>query len=302
MNFTTTNTTNTKKTIVGSILIDRSGSMGSILPTLITSLHSFINETKETAEDAEECYFRISTFSTTRSVVYPVSPPYNSDFGDLNAVDTNKINFKTYGSTKLVDSAIEELNILSEKLDTLKDKDIMSWFVLLTDGEDNMSTFGHYDLKNKITKLKEKNVHCIFMGANIDAIKTGERFGFGMDQSIQVDMNVVTDETTAPIYQGFRSLSQNITDSLHGNNPDMSFSTMQRTTSAPSHFTTQNTLQIPPLLQIPRYNNNSILTPPAMTRQTAVRLDDNNSILTPPAITRQTAVRLDDNNNVQRTI
>ena len=73
-------------------------------------------------------------------------------------------------------------------------------------------------------------------------------------------------------------------------------------TSAPSHFTTQNTLQIPPLLQIPRYNNNSILTPPAMTRQTAVRFDDNNSILTPPAITRQTAVRLDDNNNVQRTI
>lgn len=259
----------TKKTIIGTILIDRSGSMVKILPTLITSLHSFIDETKQTAEEAEECYFRIATFSTTRNVVYPLSPTHNNDFGELNEIDNKNIKFNTYGSTRLVDSAIEELDILSNKLDEFENKDVLSWFVLLTDGEDNISTFGHYDLKNKIKQLKEKKVHCIFMGANIDAIKTGEQFGFNSDQTIQVDMDVRDDETTAPLFQSFRAISQNMSLSLNNEDEDMSFSTLQRSTSAPSHFVdrTQTQRQSPT-------QNTTVLQAPQLTRQHRVVFDE----------------------------
>ena len=226
----------TKKTIIGTILIDRSGSMENILPTLITSLHSFIDETKQTAEEAEECYFRIATFSTTRNVVYPLSPTHNNDFGELNEIDNKNIKFNTYGSTRLVD---------------------------------NISTFGHYDLKNKIKQLKEKKVHCIFMGANIDAIKTGEQFGFNSDQTIQVDMDVRDDETTAPLFQSFRAISQNMSLSLNNEDEDMSFSTLQRSTSAPSHFVdrTQTQRQSPT-------QNTTVLQAPQLTRQHRVVFDD----------------------------
>ena len=257
----------TKKTIVGTILIDRSGSMSSILSTLITSLHSFIDETKQTAENAQQCYFRIATFSTTRNVVYP--PMNNTYFGELRAVDNDTIRFNTYGCTRLIDSAIEEIDILSNKLDELENKNILSWFVLLTDGEDNMSVSNNDLLKTKVNEIKEKGVHCIFMGANIDAIKTGEQYGFNSEQTLQVDMDVHEDQTNAPLYTSFRAISQNMTQTLNNDDLDMSFSTIQRTTSAPSHFTnrTQTIRQSP-------IENNTIIQPPQITRQHAVALDE----------------------------
>ena len=263
------NTQNTKKTIVGSILVDRSGSMSSILPTLINSLHSFIDETKQTAKDAEQSYFRISTFSTTRNVLYPPTPMNNPYFGELNAVDNNTIKFNTYGCTRLIDSAIEELDILSNKLDELKNKNVLSWFVLLTDGEDNMSVSINDSLKDKVNEIKEKGVHCIFMGANIDAIKSGEQYGFNSEQTLQVDMDVHEDQTNAPLYTSFRAISQNMTQTFYDDTQDMSFSTVQRTTSAPSHFTdrTQTIRQSP-------IENNTIIQPPQITRQHAVVLDE----------------------------
>ena len=230
------NTENTQKTIVGSILVDRSGSMSVILPTLIKSLHTFVDETKQTAENAEQCYFRIATFSTTRNVVYPPTPINNNHFGELKNVDNNIIRFNTYGSTRLIDSAIEEIDILYNKLDELENKNILSWFVLLTDGEDNMSESNNELLKTKVNEIKEKGVHCIFMGANIDAIKTGEQYGFSIGQTIQVDMDVYDDDTTTPLYTSFRAISDNMTQTLNDDSLDMSFSTVQRTTSAPSHF------------------------------------------------------------------
>ena len=247
------NTENTQKTIVGTILVDRSGSMSVILPTLIKSLHTFIDETKQTAENAEGCYFRLSTFSTTRNVVFPTNPPNNNHFGELKSLNNTDINFNTYGCTRLIDSAIEEIDILSDKLDELNDKDIMSWFVLLTDGDDNVSICNNDELKDKVKEIREKGVHCIFMGANIDAIKSGEQYGFNPEQTIQVDMDVYDDETSTPLYTSFRAISDNMTQTLNDDSLDMSFSTVQRTTSAPSYFiNTQNTLPQEP-------NNNELI-------------------------------------------
>lgn len=107
------------------------------------------------------------------------------------------------------------------------------------------------------------------MGANIDAIKTGEQYGFNSEQTLQVDLDVHEDQTNAPLYTSFRAISQNMTQTLNNDDQDMSFSTIQRTTSAPSHFTnrTQTIRQSP-------IENNTIIQPPQITRQHADTLDE----------------------------
>lgn len=232
--------TDTKnKTIIGTVLVDRSGSMHDILPTLLKSLHSFIDETKQTAKQAKQAYFRLSTFSVTRNVIFPIE--YNNKkFGDIETLDTKDVNFHTYGCTRLIDSAIEEVDILESKLNELDDDDVMSWFVLLTDGEDNLSQKPSLVLSDKIKALKEKGVCCMFMGANIDAIKTGNNLGFGVDNSLQVDLNLSEDFDSAPLTQGFRAISDNITQNFMDSSHDSSFSTTQRVSSAPSIFANLN--------------------------------------------------------------
>ena len=140
--------------------------------------------------------------------------------------------FRSYGCTKLIDSAIQEADVLNKKLDELAEEDTMSWFVLLTDGEDNLSNHDSKILKDKINTLKERGVCCMFMGANIDAIKTGVDFGFEESHSLQVDLNVVQDIDSAPLMSGFRAVSDNITQTFYDDTFDSSFSTMQRTASS----------------------------------------------------------------------
>jgi len=255
-------TAQSKKTIVGSILLDRSGSMNSILPVLIKGLQTFIDETKGTATRAEECYFRLTTFSDYKDVYFPEKTNETTRFGNIENLNTEDLNFTTLGCTRLVDSAIEEANILQEKINELNDKIIMSWFVLLTDGIDNVSRKSHTILKEKIEKLKENNVNCIFMGANIDAIKTGDIYGFDVDKSIQFDTNTTENEEDAPLYQGFRSLSDNVTQTFNDESQDMSFSTLQRSVSAPTQFN-------------PRSNENQSFQSslPTLVRHVAEELD-----------------------------
>lgn len=72
----------------------------------------------------------------------------------------------------------------------------------------------------------------MFMGANIDAIKTGVDFGFEESHSLQVDLNVVQDIDSAPLMSGFRAVSDNITQTFFDDTFDSSFSTMQRSMSS----------------------------------------------------------------------
>jgi hypothetical protein len=223
-------------TVVGTVLVDRSGSMNSILPTLLKSLHSFLDEIKQTSSYSVKTYFRLSTFSVTRYTVFPVGG--RNEFGDIKTLNNDDIQFNTYGCTRLIDSAIEEVDLLNTKLDELHGHDTMSWFVLLTDGEDNLSQTPSLDLRDKIKALKERGVSCMFMGANIDAIQTGSQFGFEEGQSLQIELddNQDQDINMAPLSQGFRAVSDNITSTMFDDTHDSSFSTMQRISSAPNMF------------------------------------------------------------------
>ena len=94
----------------------------------------------------------------------------------------------------------------------------------------------------------------MFMGANIDAIKNGIDFGFEESHSLQVELNVVQYIDSAPLMSGFRAVSDNITQTFFDDTFDSSFSTMQRTYSAPNM---NNTLDD---------NIDFDTTPPTLTR------------------------------------
>lgn len=225
------------KTIVGSVLIDRSGSMEFILPTLIKALKSFIDEITLRASVAKECQFRLTTFSNAKEVQFPS----NKLMFDNIATFGEDLEFKANGCTRLVDSAIEEANILSKRLDELKEAgaEVNSWFIVLTDGDDNHSKANSSDLKEKILSLKEKGVSCVLIAANINAEEYGKFFGFDSTKSVQVDMDTRENDDTnlpPPLFQCFRALSQNIADNMEDDKRDIGFSHLQRTASAPSRF------------------------------------------------------------------
>jgi hypothetical protein len=228
------------KTIVGSILVDCSLSMELILPTLITSLKTFIDEIKSHESTSSNCYFRLSTFSNKRNNIFPNTLDSNS-FGNIKDIGKDHVKFKTQGCTRLHDSAIEEIDILSDKLHSLKGENVKSWFVLLTDGYDNMSASYASVLEEKVIDLKKRDVNCIFMGANIDAKKHAAFFGFDESKTVQVDLNVHENHMDAPLFQCFRALSDNITQVIENDLYNMEFTPVQRAQSAPSHFNTQKT-------------------------------------------------------------
>lgn len=226
------------KTILGSVLIDRSGSMEFILPTLINALKSFIDEITLRASVAKECQFRLTTFSNTKEVYFPS----NKLMFDNIATFGEDLEFEANGCTRLVDSAIEEANILSKRLDELKEAgaEVNSWFIVLTDGEDNDSKARSSDLKRKILSLKENGVSCVLIAANINADHYGKFFGFDSTKSVQVDMDVRENDDInlpPPLFQCFRALSQNIADNMEDDRRDIGFSHLQRAASAPSRFT-----------------------------------------------------------------
>ena len=250
------------KTIVGSVLIDRSGSLEFILPTLIEALKTFIHEIRLRASVSKECQFRLTTFSNKKEVYFP--PNEEQMFDDIGAV--SDLEFEANGCTRLIDSAIEEVNVLSKRLDQLEEAgaDVTSWFIVLTDGDDNHSKANSSALKEKIVSLKERGVSCVLIAANINAEEHGKFFGFDSTKSVQVDMDVrEEDQLDAPLSQCFRALSQNIADNMEDDTRPVEFTYLQRAASAPSHFTIDTQKQAP----VAKSNTDYIDIPPPVLRR-----------------------------------
>lgn len=284
---TTYTMSSNNKTVVGSVLIDRSASMEYILPTLIDALKSFIDEIRLRASVAKECQFRLTTFSNTKQVNFPPneSSPLGREliFDDIGAVFQEDLAFEASGCTRLIDSAIEEVDILSKRLAELNETgaDTNSWFIVLTDGDDNKSSSPARELKRKIESLKEKGVKCILIAANINAADYGELYGFDSTKSVQVDMDVHADNLDAPLVQCFRALSQNIAENMEDDTRDVGFSYLQRAASAPSHFTIDTQPQIPAQRLYRHFD------PPPVLRRTQNHASDYDDDLKPPALLRR---------------
>lgn len=296
----------TKQISVGTALVDTSGSMIGILNGLVTGLKELIQDRQKQATDKNiETSFRLATFDSVAKQILPKIDDekvvYGTDFMNISDVDSNAIDLQADGATRLVDTALYEINLLIERKKQIEKEnddcecDIRAWFFLLTDGDDNMSHQPVRKLHEAIEIAKSKhNIQCIFLGANQDAIKTGARFGFNTDQSLTFGGEAGYDpDLPMPVLSAMRCVSQNLTQMEENDaNTVPAFTHLQRHSSAPHRMETNlDATQYPPMTEHGRL--------PMLRRANAQVLDDIDEYdLAPPqGLTRAVAQVLTDDDD-----
>lgn len=154
------------RTLVG-VVLDRSGSMSSVLKDTIGGFNSFVENQRETNQDQ---VYVITQFDTEYEV--------RQDGVELDDVEVlTKKNYVPRGGTALLDAMGQTIHSMDAIL--AKDKSIQqALLVVLTDGEENSSKeFTRDQVFALISEREKTNWEFAFLGAGQDAISQGHKLG-----------------------------------------------------------------------------------------------------------------------------
>ena len=158
------------------MILDRSGSMGHLVNDTIGGYNSFIEDQQE--EDGEALLTTV-LFDNHYEVLH-------------NGVDIQKVrpltrrDYFTRGTTALMDAIGKTINSVQNRIDWMNENEKPSRviFVITTDGAENASReFSQGQIKKMIERQTELGWQFIFLGANIDAVKTARGYGLS-EQSV----------------------------------------------------------------------------------------------------------------------
>lgn len=158
------------------VVLDRSGSMGSIAPATVEGFNKFLLEQQNSEGEA---FITLIQFDDRYELNYqgiPVKEAAPLILGE---------SFKPRGGTALLDAigkTIEELKT---------DRDVV--FVIITDGEENQSRTYKREAINKMIEslTEEEGWKFLFLAANQDAIRTGSGLGIKASNSMTYSANDV---------------------------------------------------------------------------------------------------------------
>lgn len=158
------------------MILDRSGSMGGLESDTIGGCNSMMTKQRE-AEG--EVLVSTVLFDDRIEVLYDRVP--------LDKVPqmTDK-EYYVRGCTALLDAVGRAIHHIGSVHKYIREEDRpeKTIFVIITDGLENASREYSYDrVKQMVGQQKEKGWEFLFLGANIDAIKTAGRFGIGADRA-----------------------------------------------------------------------------------------------------------------------
>ncbi|MBQ6119214.1 MAG: VWA domain-containing protein [Clostridia bacterium] len=158
-------------------ILDRSGSMASLVSDTIGGYNSLIE--KQKTEEGEAAITTV-LFDDQYDVVCE-----NVDIGKVEPM-TNKVYFAR-GMTALLDAIGKTVNTVAARQQTAVASAVpaKTVVVIMTDGMENASKEYHYaDVKALIERQqKEFGWEFLFMGANIDAIGVAGKMGISADRS-----------------------------------------------------------------------------------------------------------------------
>lgn len=190
-----------KKDLVEMVFIlDRSGSMSGLESDTIGGFNSLIEKQKNTPGEA-----LVSTvlFDDRFDVIHNRIP-----INDIQPM--TKETYFVRGTTALLDAMGRSIAKMIQVYRTLKEeeKPEKTLFIITTDGMENASKeFTHQHIKTLIDHQKEGyQWEFIFLGANIDAMKTAKAFGIHEDRVA----NYHSDEVGTKL--NYRVLSQTISN------------------------------------------------------------------------------------------
>lgn len=180
------------------VIVDRSGSMGSIKNDMVGGLDAFF---AEQAKDEGVTLVDYVQFDDTYEVVFTDRP-----VADAKAV------LEPRGMTALLDAVGKGATDLGKKLAKLPEarRPGNVIVVVVTDGYENASReWNAAGVKALIKEQEEKwNWTFTFLGANMDAVAIGASFGFSTDYSMTYD--------TANVGAMTASLASNVTRTKGG--------------------------------------------------------------------------------------
>lgn len=180
-------------------ILDKSGSMSGLEKDTIGGYNSMLEQQRKVDG---ECIITTVLFDNRYELLH--------DRIDSRAI--RPITEKEYfvgGSTALLDAVGKTIHkIGTVQKNTAEDyraEKVM--FVIITDGEENASrSYSAMQVKKMIRQQKERyGWEFIFLGANIDAVTTAERFGIDADRAV----DYVPDEKGTEL--NFRMMSETVT-------------------------------------------------------------------------------------------
>ena len=164
-----------------ALVLDASGSMGSLRATTIESLKKFFDGLK-----SEEDKTLLDVWQFDDEV------KHLTDSADLNAGAPQTLeNYTIGGCTALYDAICTGIDDLGRKFAAMPEADRPDGviFAILTDGFENASrTFTRKDVKERIEHQSTKySWEFRFLAANQDAITTGRDFGLAAESCVTFD-------------------------------------------------------------------------------------------------------------------
>jgi uncharacterized protein YegL len=161
-------------------IIDRSGSMGSMIDTAINGFNEFIQEQQTVEGNA-----LVSTVLFSSGMNF-----YNKLYENIDIKECfllNKQNYTTGGMTALYDAIGKAIDDEIDQLGSLpkEERPSKTLCVILTDGYENKSEkFNKDSIREKISEMKEDfNWEFIFLAANEEASLTAETMGISKGNS-----------------------------------------------------------------------------------------------------------------------
>lgn len=166
-------------------ILDKSGSMHSLVNDTIGGFNSMLNKQKE---EAGEAYVTTVLFSDSSTTIHDRLPI--SKVPEMTTKD-----YWASGCTALIDSLGETIDHISKIHKYARPEDVPAntIFIITTDGMENAShKYSAKDVKKTIEKKqKEDGWEFIFLGANIDAVQTADNLGIRPEMAVQYHADVV---------------------------------------------------------------------------------------------------------------
>lgn len=184
-----------------NVLIDRSGSMSSLVDDTIGGFNTFLKEQKAVPGEA---IFSLSLFDYEYEQINDCVP----------ISEAQELTVETYvprGSTALLDALGRMINATGSKLSAMREEDRPSKiiFLIITDGQENASKeMKHDKIKEMVKHQTEKyNWLFVYLGANVDAFSVGDSIGISGANSYNYSG---TRKSTQSLYS---NISQSLTSS-----------------------------------------------------------------------------------------
>jgi Mg-chelatase subunit ChlD len=181
-------------------VVDRSGSMGSIIDDAVGGYNSFLSDQRKLEDEA---YLTLVIFDHEYEVVYERMPM-------KEVPDATIETFKPRGTTALWDAVGFTLKDAMDRLENYP-HDLQVIVVIITDGANNASIeYTPEKVKEMVEQCKTKGWHFSFLAANIDVFDVGNSMGIPMGSSVQYDHSGRGIDTA---YAGISSFTSSIRSS-----------------------------------------------------------------------------------------